>query len=53
MDESLECKILELEGKLIKTNRKLLIALEGLKVISDNTDSYNVASKTIEEINSI
>ena len=53
MDESLKYRILELEGKLIKANRKLLIALEGLKVISDNTDSYNVASKTIEEINSI
>ena len=53
MDESLKYRILELEGKLIKVNKKLLIALEGLKVISDNTDSYNVASKTIKEINNI
>ena len=53
MDGSLEYRILELEEKLIKANKRLLIALEGLRVISDNTDSYNVASKTIEEINSI
>ena len=53
MEDGLLNNILVLQERLKLSERKLNIAIEGLKVISDNTDNYNVASKTLSEINSI
>ncbi len=53
MEDGLLHNIIELQERLKLSEKKLSIAIEGLKVISDNTDNYNVASKTLSEINSI
>ena len=53
MEDKLLHNIIELQKKLELAEKKLGIAIEGLKIISDNTDNYNVASKTLSEINSI
>ena len=39
--------------RLKLAEKKLNIALQGLKVISDGSDTYHVVSKTLDEINSI
>tara|TARA_Y100001963_G_C6615976_1_gene369318 strand:+ start:380 stop:544 length:165 start_codon:yes stop_codon:yes gene_type:complete len=54
MEDRLLHNILELERKLKLYKKKLHIAKEGLKVISNNgLDKYDVASKTLDEINNI
>ena len=53
MEDRLLHNILELQDKLKITEMKLDIAMEGLKVISNGSDTYQVASKTISEINNI
>jgi len=54
MEARLLHNILELERKLKLYKKKLHIAEEGLKVISSNgLDKYDVASKTLDEINNI
>ena len=54
MEERLLHNIIELERKLKLYKKKLHIAKEGLKVISSNgLDKYDVASKTLDEINNI
>jgi|GEM_PF-4064940 hypothetical protein len=53
MEDNLLHNILELQERLKLSEQKLSIAIEGLRVISDNTDNYNVASKTLDEIDSI
>ena len=40
-------------ARLEKAERKLDIAMQGLKVISNGLDNYKVASKTLDEIDSI
>jgi len=40
-------------ARLEKAERKLDIAMQGLKVISNGSDTYLVASKTLTEINNI
>ena len=54
MEDRLLHNIIELERKLKLYKKKLHIAKEGLKVISSNgLDKYDVASKTLDEINNI
>lgn len=53
MEDGLLHNILELQEKLKLAEKKLNIALQGLKVISDGSDTYQVASKTLDEINNI
>ena len=54
MEDRLLHNILELERKLKLYRKKLHIATEGLKVISNNgLDKYDVASKTLNEIDNI
>ena len=53
MEDRLLHNILELQDRLKRVEMKLDIAMEGLKVISDGQDTYQVAYKTISEINSI
>jgi len=53
MEDNLLHNILELEMRLELAEKRLNIAIEGLRVISVNTDNYNVASKTLDEIDSI
>ena len=53
MEDGLLNNILVLQERLELSEKKLNIAIEGLQIISDNTDNYNVASKTLSEINSI
>ena len=40
-------------ARLEKAERKLDIAIQGLEVISNGSDTYLVASKTLTEINNI
>ena len=40
-------------ARLELTKKKLDIALQGLKVISDGSDTYQVASKTLDEIDNM
>ena len=53
MEDSLLHNILELQDRLKKAEMKLDIAMQGLEVISNGSDTYKVASKTINEINNI
>jgi len=53
MEDRLLHNILELERKVRLYKKKLNIAMQGLKVISDGLDNYNVASKTLDEIDNI
>ena len=53
MEDELLHNILELQGKLKLAEKKLDIAIEGLTIISDGSDTFRVASKTLDEINSI
>ena len=53
MEDNLLHNILELQGRLKKVEMKLDIAMQGLKVISNGSDTYKVASKTLTEINNI
>ncbi len=53
MEQRLIHNIVELQNELKLANKKLLVAIEGLKVIKDSTDNYHVASKTLEEIKSM
>ena len=53
MEDNLLHNILELEMRLKLAEKKLYIAMQGLKVISDGSDTYQVASKTLDEIDNI
>ena len=53
MEDNILHNILELEMRLKLAEKKLCIAMQGLKVISDGMDNYKVASKTLDEIDSI
>ena len=53
MEDNLLHNILELQGRLKKVEMKLDIAMQGLKYISTNSDTYKVASKTLDEIDNI
>ena len=53
MEDRLLHNILELENKLKKVQKKLDIAMQGLTYISTNSDTYKVASKTLDEIDNI
>ena len=53
MEDRLLHNILELQEKLKIVEKKLDIALEGLQVISDGSDTFRVASKTLDEIDSV
>ena len=39
--------------RLELAEKKLDIAIQGLKIISDGSDTFNVASKTLDEIDTI
>ena len=53
MEDELLHNILELQQRLKKVEQRLDVALQGLKIISDGSDTFNVASKTLDEIDSI
>ena len=53
MEDRLLHNILELQQRLEKAEMKLDIAMTGLKIISSNSDTFNVASKTLDEIDNI
>ena len=53
MEDELLHNILELQRRVELAEKKLDIALQGLQVISDGTDIHRVASKTLDEIDSI
>ena len=53
MEDRLLHNILELQKKLKLAQKKLDIAVEGLRVISDGMDNYSVATKTLNEIDNI
>ena len=53
MEDRLLHNILELQERLKKVQKKLDIALQGLIIISDGMDNHKVASKTLDEIDSI
>tara|TARA_R100000808_G_C2121311_1_gene132546 strand:- start:660 stop:821 length:162 start_codon:yes stop_codon:yes gene_type:complete len=53
MEDRLLHNILELEMKLKLAEKKLDIAMRGLKFISKEFDNYKVASKTLDEIDNI
>ena len=53
MEDRLLHNILELQQRLEKAEMKLDIAMQGLKVISSGSDTYKVASKTLNEIDNI
>ena len=53
MEDNLLHNILELQERLILVQKKLDVAMQGLKVISDGSDTYQVASKTLNEITNI
>ena len=53
MEDNLLHNILELQDRLKKAEMKLDIAIQGLEVISNGSDTYLVASKTLTEINNI
>ena len=53
MEDRLLHNILELEMKLKLAEKRLGIAMQGLKIISDGMDNHKVASKTLDEIDSI
>jgi len=53
MEERLLHNMIELERKVKLYKKKLNIAMQGLKVISNGLDNYNVASKTLDEIDNI
>ena len=52
-EDDLLHNILELQERLEKAEQRLDVALQGLKIISDSSDTFKVASKTLDEINSI
>ena len=53
MEDRLLHNMLELKRRLELAEKKLDIALQGLQVISNGTDIHRVASKTLNEIDSI
>jgi len=53
MEDELLHNILELENRLKLAEKKLDVAMQGLKYISTNSDTYKVASKTLDEIDNI
>ena len=53
MEDELLHNILELQKRLKKVEKKLDIAMQGLVIISDGSDTFNVASKTLDEIDNI
>ena len=53
MEDRLLHNILELEKRLRLVEKKLDIAMQGLTHISTNSDTYKVASKTLDEIDNI
>ena len=53
MEDELLHNILELENRLKLAEKKLDIAMQGLIYISTNSDTYQVASKTLDEIDNI
>ena len=53
MEDNLLNNIINLQIRLRLVEQKLEIALEGLKVISDNSDNLNIASKTLDEIENL
>ena len=53
MEDNLLHNILELQDRLKKAEMKLDIAMQGLEIISDGSDTFNVASKTLDEIDTI
>ena len=52
-EDDLLHNILELQKRLEKAEQRLDVALQGLKIISDGSDTFNVASKTLDEIDTI
>ena len=52
-EDDLLHNILELRKRLKKVEKRLDVALQGLKIISNNSDTFNVASKTLDEIDTI
>jgi len=53
MEDRLLHNILELEMRLELLQKKFDVAMQGLKYISTNSDTHMVASKTLDEIDSI
>ena len=53
MEDRLLHNILELEQRLELLQKKLDVAMQGLKYISSNSDIHMVASKTLDEIDNI
>jgi len=53
MEDRLLHNILELEQRLELLQKKLDVAMQGLKYISRNSDTHMVASKTLDEIDNI
>ena len=53
MEDRLLHNILELQERVEKLEKRLEVALQGLKIISSNSDTFNVASKTLDEIDNI
>ena len=52
-EDELLHNILELQKRLQLVEKKLDIALHGLKIISDGSDTLQVATKTLDEIDTI
>ena len=52
-EDELLHNILELQERLQLVEKKLDIALHGLKIISDGSDTLQVATKTLDEIDTI
>ncbi len=53
MEDRLLHNILELQERLKKVEKRLDIAMQGLIIISSNSDTHKIASKTLEEIKNI
>ena len=53
MEDRLLHNILKLQMELQEVHERLDIAMQGLTYISTNSDTYKVASKTLDEIDNI
>ena len=53
MEDRLLHNMIELQERLKKVEKQLDIAMQGLVIISSNSDTHKVASKTLDEINNI
>ena len=53
MEDELLHNILELRERLKKAEKRLDVAIQGLTMISEGSDTLQIATKTLDEINTI